>query len=124
MNYSCVSRVFIAALIIHSLFLSLVFADDAQPANLEERYEWIEVNPHAPFMPRDGAGALTYQDRMWLIGGWNPGKLKLKCSNDVWNSADGKTWTMIKPNTFLDAKFDGAQDWEGRHTAGYAVHDQ
>lgn len=39
----------------------------------------------------------------------------------MWNSADGKSWNLVKANTFLDAKFDPAKDWEGRHTAGYVV---
>ena len=36
-------------------------------------------------------------------------------------SADGKTWMLEKPNSFLDRSFDPARDWEGRHTAGYVV---
>jgi len=29
---------------------------------------------------------------------------------------------LVKPNTFLDESFDTTSDWEGRHTAGYAVY--
>ncbi len=114
---------FIIAIVFATLLSCSVRAEDADSQKLEELYEWVEVTPHAPFMPRDGAGALAYKNRMWLIGGWNPGKLKLKCSNDVWSSADGFTWNEIKPNTFLGKNFDATSDWEGRHTAGYAVHD-
>lgn len=88
-------------------------------------YEWHQVAAKAPFAPRDGAGALVYQNKMWLIGGWNPGDKKhfpRICNNEVWNSADGKSWTPIKPNSFLDRTFDSTKDWEGRHTAGYVVH--
>ena len=52
-------------------------------------YEWVEVTGKAAFAPRDGAGALVYKDRMWLIGGWNPRDEKhfpLDCTNDVWTS--------------------------------------
>jgi len=88
------------------------------------RYRWKQITGQAAFAPRDGAGALSFQGRMWLIGGWNP-KDKTHfpriCSNDVWSSPDGVSWTMEKPNTFRDASFDAAADWEGRHTAGYAV---
>lgn len=87
-------------------------------------YRWKQITAQAAFAPRDGAGALSFRGRMWLIGGWNP-KDKTHfpriCSNDVWSSPDGATWTMEKPNTFRDASFDAAADWEGRHTAGYAV---
>lgn len=94
-------------------------ADDAVP-----QYEWVEVTAKAPFAPRDGAGALTFGGRMWFLGGWNPHDKKhfpRICNNEVWSSADGAAWFLEKPNTFLDDTFDPAADWEGRHTAGYAV---
>src|SRR5262249_16125863 len=40
---------------------------------------------------------------------------------EVWSSTDGALWSLVKPNTFEDRSFDPAGDWEGRHTAGYAV---
>jgi len=87
-------------------------------------YRWIKVNCEAEFAPRDGAGALVYNDSMWLIGGWNHSDKRdfpLICNNEVWNSKDGKTWNLIKKNTFKDKSFKSKKDWEGRHTAGYAV---
>ncbi|MEX2288603.1 MAG: hypothetical protein WD648_16010 [Planctomycetaceae bacterium] len=90
-----------------------------------DEYRWTQVTATAPFAPRDGAGALVFQNRMWLIGGWNPGDKKhfpRICNNEVWTSADGSKWTLTKPNTFLDSKFDPSKDWEGRHTAGYVVY--
>jgi hypothetical protein len=104
-------------------------ADDqsAKPVAAEKtpQYEWVQVTLTAPFAPRDGAGALTYHGKMWLLGGWNPGDKKhfpRICNNEVWNSEKGTDWKLIKPNTFLDASFDSQKDWEGRHTAGYVVH--
>ena len=94
-------------------------------ANSEPKYEWIKVTTTAAFAPRDGAGALTFNGRMWFLGGWNPSDKKhfpRICNNEVWSSRDGATWTPEKPNTFLDSTFDAAADWEGRHTAGYVVH--
>lgn len=91
----------------------------------DPRYVWKQITDKAAFAPRDGAGALTFQGKLWFIGGWNPSDKKFFpriCNNEVWNSADGAAWTLIKPNTFLDDKFDPAQDWEGRHTAGYVVY--
>lgn len=101
-----------------SQFLPLVAA--AEPP----QYEWTNVTMKAEFAPRDGAGALTFKDRMWFIGGWNPGDKKhfpRICNNEVWSSADGASWRLDKTNTFLDQTFDPQGDWEGRHTAGYAV---
>jgi hypothetical protein len=62
---------------------------------------------------------------MWLIGGWHPRHPYFPsiCANDIWSSANGADWILEKPNTFGHAGFEPALDWEGRHTAGYAVHD-
>lgn len=79
-------------------------------------YQWTSVTLKASFAGRDGAGAVVFGDRMWLLGGWNP-KDKVNfphiCNSEVWSSADGLNWNL----ELLQAP------WEGRHTAGYAVHD-
>lgn len=88
-------------------------------------YRWQCVTERAAFAPRDGAGALIHQDRMWLLGGWNPSDKEhfpRVCNNEVWSSDNGENWTLEKPNTFLDDTFEDGGDWAGRHTAGYAVH--
>ena len=89
-------------------------------------YHWKQVTDRAPFAPRDGAGALVFDGAMWLIGGWNPRDrvhFPRVCSNDVWRSTDGRDWSLVKPNTYVDDAFDAKQDWAGRHTGGYALHD-
>lgn len=91
----------------------------------EPRYRWVQVTQKAEFAPRDGAGALSYKGKLWLLGGWNPPDRKnfpRHCNNEVWSSVDGAQWTLVKPNTFIDSSFDPASDWEGRHTAGYVVY--
>ena len=97
----------------------------AVAADKVPEYRWKPVTLKAPFAARDGAGALVYKGRMWLLGGWNPGdKVHFPriCNNEVWSSGDGLDWKLDKPNTFLDLKFDTSRDWEGRHTAGYVVY--
>jgi len=105
--------------------LLLVAAAHAQAA--EPRYEWEKITLTAEFAPRDGSGALSFDGKMWLLGGWNPSPAQRQffpriCNNEVWSSTDGAKWTLIKDNTFKDRSFDPASDWEGRHTAGYAVY--
>jgi len=111
---------------IRQVLVSTLFAILTAPCfAAEPQYEWQQITLKAAFAPRDGAGALTFQGKMWFLGGWNPGDKKFFpriCNNEVWNSADGKDWTLIKPNTFLDRTFDKTKDWEGRHTAGYVVY--
>lgn len=94
-------------------------------ASGKSAYTWSCVTAAAPFAPRDGAGALVYDDAMWLLGGWNPrDKVHFPkvCNNEVWRSTDGAEWTLEKPNTFPGPDVQAGRDWEGRHTAGYAVH--
>ncbi len=81
-----------------------------------ERYRWTCVTAQAAFAPRDGAGLLAFADRLWLLGGWNPSdKVHFPriCNSEVWSTRDGADWTRVLE----------AAPWEGRHTAGYAVHD-
>lgn len=108
-----------AVLVLSLLCSSISLADKAA------QYRWVQVNAKAEFAPRDGAGALVFQGKMWLLGGWNPGDkvhFPLICNNEVWSSTNGQSWTLVKPNTFLDKSFDPTSDWEGRHTAGYVVY--
>lgn len=78
-------------------------------------YHWLQVTERAAFAPRDGAGALVFKNRMWFLGGWNPGdKVHFPnvCNSEVWSSADGAKWKLENKKA----------PWEGRHTAGYVVH--
>jgi len=97
------------------------------PSQQVTDYQWVQVNGKAEFAPRDGAGALVFKDKMWLLGGWNPNSnekahFPRTCNNEVWSSRDGVSWQLEKENSFLDKAFDPASDWEGRHTAGYVVY--
>jgi hypothetical protein len=81
-----------------------------------ESYRWHPITLEAPFAARDGAGALLFKDRMWLLGGWNPGDrdhFPRTCNSEVWSSSGGRDWRLELSQA----------PWEGRHTAGYVVHD-
>jgi len=112
-------------------FVILTVFGQAPLANAEDQnstapYRWVKVTENAAFAPRDGAGALVYKGKMWLLGGWNPDPKERShfprtCNNEVWSSKDGVSWTLEKENTFVLQDFDSSSDWEGRHTAGYVV---
>ena len=72
-------------------------------------YKWLNVSDNVPFYKRDGAGALVFKDKLWLIGGWNPEKNPV-CNSEIWNSEDGINWNLVT-----------VAPWEERHTAGYVV---
>ena len=79
---------------------------------LSPNFQWERVTLTAGFAPRDGAGAITANDTMYLLGGWNPyqpDSFPKQTANDVWASQDGQNWNKIVVNA----------PWEERHTAGY-----
>jgi hypothetical protein len=86
-------------------------------------YGWQNVTVQGAFAGRDGAGLLSYNNKLWLLGGWNASTavFPLTTTNEVWNSTDGQHWTLVKPNTSGTALFNAATDWEGRHMAGWVV---
>ncbi len=49
---------------------------------------WVRAKDSNLWIPRDSAGELVFQNRMWLFGGYTPGLI-----SDVWNSPDGRDWT-------------------------------
>lgn len=64
---------------------------------------WERVTEQALWHPRLWFSAVTYRDRMWVLGGWsnNPSKNW----GDVWHSKDGKEWKQLKSNVI----------WKERH---------
>lgn len=79
-----------------------------------KKYRWEKITENAPFAPRDGAGALILNDRMWLLGGWNPCDKKhfpKICNSEIWSSGDGAQW-----------KLETIAPWEERHCGGYVIH--
>lgn len=61
---------------------------------------WIQETPSADFPQRDYHTSVVYGGKMWVIGGrddvfaYPGGGL-----NDIWNSADGRKWNRVVPET-------------------------
>ena len=61
--------------------------------------DWQQATPAAGWTPRIAAGAVVFQNKMWILGGTenyyfgDDSSLK----NDVWSSSDGKTWECVTP---------------------------
>lgn len=85
--------------------------DDVQIYDTSFTVPEIQALMQLQFLPRDGGGALVFQNKMWLLGGWNPAN-ELSTNSEVWSSADGSNWSFI-----CDAP------WERRHMAGWLVYD-
>jgi hypothetical protein len=41
---------------------------NAEDQNSTAPYRWVKVTENAAFAPRNGAGALVYKGKMWLLG--------------------------------------------------------
>ncbi len=92
-------------------------------------YGWHCATMHAPWRPRDGAGALSFRGALWLLGGWRPREDGATGPGDVVDTVfEGTTWTVDSEVWRSDD--DGTSwhcvqplcPWPGRHTAGYTVH--
>jgi hypothetical protein len=55
---------------------------------------WEQVTARAGWSPRLAAGAVVFKDRLWVLGGTEDYYFgdERSVKNDVWSSADGKTW--------------------------------
>lgn len=74
---------------------------------------WEQATEQAPWSPRLWFSALTYRDRMWVLGGWsnNPSKNW----SDVWHSQDGAHWEQLTTE----------HCWKARHEhSSYVFKDQ
>jgi hypothetical protein len=68
---------------------------------------WRNIPNIGSWSPRDGAGPIVLNGKVYLLGGWNHETIV----NEVWATNDLKTW-----NRLPDAP------WQPRHGAGWVVH--
>ena len=72
-------------------------------------YNWVEVQNSLPFTSRDGSGLLNFQNKLWLLGGWDPpNNPPNNTQNEVWSSYDGANWS-----------FEGNAPWPARHCSAW-----
>ncbi|MGY5847132.1 Kelch repeat-containing protein [Salegentibacter sp. HM20] len=62
--------------------------------NTKNGVEWTEVTNSSNFSKRFGQGVVVFQNKMWMVGGFDGEYL-----NDVWSSEDGKNWNQIAAST-------------------------
>lgn len=57
---------------------------------------WKLMNHCAPWTHSDLAMTVVFKNKMWIMGGWYNGRLpNHSASNSVWNSANGRDWTLV-----------------------------
>jgi len=62
---------------------------------------WVQATENAAFTKRSGHTTVVFNNRLWLIGGFDGGP-----ENDVWFSADGDTWTQAAKNAAFTERND------------------
>jgi hypothetical protein len=76
-------------------------------------YDWVEVASTLPFNAKDGSGLVNFQNKMWLLGGWDPPyNPPMNTHSEVWSSTDGANWV-----------FETTAPWPARHAAAWLVSD-
>ncbi|MFI4875307.1 MAG: hypothetical protein ACIALR_08215 [Blastopirellula sp. JB062] len=74
------------------LSISLVLID---PPTAEAQVgDWVQETKHAAWRARDSQGEVVHDGNMWILGGWFDSHSSPP--RDVWNSADGKNWTLVQ----------------------------
>ena len=59
-------------------------------------FEWNRLVKNAGWQNRYGHAAVVFDDKIWIMGGYNPGVLKGDTYyEDVWSSADGESWELV-----------------------------
>lgn len=94
---------------------------------MSHKYRWSCVSAEVPWSPRDGAQLVSFQDKLFLLGGWNQyaadqadlagggtGVFESEVCAEVWCSADeGLHWELAT-----------TAPWRGRHMHGAVVHQE
>lgn len=64
--------------------------------NSSDGKNWHQVTKEAPWRHSDLPMTLTFDGRMWLLGGWFNGRLPgHSSSSEVWASVDGERWERV-----------------------------
>jgi hypothetical protein len=72
---------------------------------------WNLITEAAQWPHRDSPGAVIFQDKMWILGGWQMlGPDRFGRLSDVWRSRDGVTWDNL-----------GEAPWPARNLSGCLV---
>jgi len=68
-------------------------------------FTWVEVTKKAAWSNRYDHAAVAFNGKMWIFGGYDSGRMKGDTYlEDVWNSVNGKDWTLVTDST----------PWKGR----------
>ncbi|KAB1160807.1 hypothetical protein F7018_02725 [Tenacibaculum aiptasiae] len=73
---------------------------------------WTKVIDNAPWQGRSDFNLLTFNNKLWIIGGKNNNNDITEWLNDIWQSDDGINWTQVAKHG----------PWETRESMSVSVH--
>jgi len=63
----------------------------------EDGKSWKSMTDKAPWSARKNFGMVTYNKKLWIMGGLQMGANgKMELTNSIWSSTDGTTWSSVK----------------------------
>ena len=88
---------------------------------------WERMASEGPWHPRDGAGLLWFDGKLWMLGGWFGSAVTewggSKTTNEVWSSDDlGVSWVAELAHDSAPPESGATARWLPRHTAGFLNH--
>lgn len=77
---------------------------------------WQQVTASASFKPRAEHELVVFNDKLWLIGGYNSnlGGYQNNIDKEIWSSSDGKNWSKKTEVDFLDRSGYKTQVFRGK----------
>ena len=66
---------------------------------------WTEATGNAPWAAREGASAVVFDNKMWIMGGASGSYPSNTDYNDVWSSSDGVSWTEVTGTAAWAARY-------------------
>lgn len=70
--------------------------EDYKYTKYDGAFEWDRLVKNADWANRYGHAAVVFDDRIWVMGGYNPGVISGDTYyEDVWSSIDGKSWELV-----------------------------
>jgi len=59
-------------------------------------FVWKQLSTNAPWIPRDSAGEVVFDGKMWILGGWTIDENgSFQRLNDIWHTIDGTAWNKV-----------------------------
>lgn len=86
-------------------FLEIFFSPQEEPAWVPANLSWHEATTSIPWSERDAQAVILFQNQLFLMGGLEGNTVaedeyveywEAPHKNDVWNSPDGKVWTLAQ----------------------------